>query len=448
MDTANNLYNFVGSNFPHFGETKRHEVARLFFEISKRENRPVEDILNDYRDKPGSFPRLKEYLVKRRFPQASRQYKDFEISLPAVQIQSEHKIKIGKRDIELKNIYIEQQVKDSPVIARLRSKFPQANFEIIENYKTHVPKKRFGIEDYNRRLDSFYFVKENFDFYKRCACSKGSVYCGYHIVNLGSGCAYECRYCYLQDYINSPGIILPANIDDFFKAFESYKQNIRIGSGEITDSLVFDHITEFSPKIVEFFRNHPRSSFEFKTKSNNVDLLFTVKPVENVVISWSINPAKVIDSIEHYTASLEERLVAAQKCAAAGYKVAFHFDPIIYYGNWEKDYFELVNQVFDKIEPNEIAWLSLGTLRMTPRLKKIIENRFPETTFLNEEFLLGHDDKLRYADNLRVEIYTKMMQWIRARASKVYLYLCMEEKKICQECQAPPLRNYQNTSIA
>ena len=55
------------------------------------------------------------------------------------------------------------------------------------------------------------------------------------------------------------------------------------------------------------------------------------------------NPQKVIESTEFYTASLDERLEAAAQCVDAGYRVAFHFDPIIYSKTWEKDYEELVN---------------------------------------------------------------------------------------------------------
>jgi spore photoproduct lyase len=42
-----------------------------------------------------------------------------------------------------------------------------------------------------------------------------------------------------------------------------------------------------------------------------------------------MNPQQVIDLDEHGTASLSERLLAARRCQNAGYRLGFHFDPIV-----------------------------------------------------------------------------------------------------------------------
>ena len=107
-----------------------------------------------------------------------------------------------------------------------------------------------------------------------------------------------------------------------------------------------------------------------KTKSVNVDLLTSVRPAGNIVVSWTVNPPFISKTVEHLAASIEERLEAAERCQEAGYKIGFHFDPVIYYEGWEKDYRDLVNKIFDKIQAKNIAWISLGTLRMTVGLKK------------------------------------------------------------------------------
>lgn len=258
-------------------------------------------------------------------------------------------------------------------------------------------------------------------------------------MNLGSGCVYECAYCVLQDYINSPGIILPANIEDFFSAFQNLQCDIRCGACELTDSLVFDHITGYSPQIVEFFRRYPKSTFEFKTKSDNIGLLTSVPGATNIVVSWSMNPQPIVETVEHFTASLPRRLTAAQTCVDCGYRVAFHFDPILYYRGWEADYEALVNAVFDAVDGRHVAWISLGTLRMTPRLKKIMENRFPDTTVLDEEFFVGHDGKLRYPWDARASIYKNMTSWIRKRCQDVPLYLCMEERSMHADLGTQPV---------
>ena len=73
------------------------------------------------------------------------------------------------------------------------------------------------------------------------------------------------------------------------------------------------------------------------------------------IISWSVNPEGIVEQEEHKTARLKERLEAAGKASAAGYKVAFHFDPMINYPDWKKGYQELVEQILDAVPSDGIA---------------------------------------------------------------------------------------------
>ncbi|MCM8782713.1 MAG: hypothetical protein NC828_06690, partial [Candidatus Omnitrophica bacterium] len=310
--------------------------------------------------------------------------------------------------------------------------FPKSEFKKIKSLKDFLEKRpRYTIRDYNRRRDCFFVIIEKHDFFKKCPCTKMAVSCGYHIFNLGFGCTFECTYCYLQEYTNCPGIILPSNIEKYFAIFKDYKRpGMRIGTGEFTDSLAIDDITQYSIPLVDFFNKNKEIIFEFKTKSDNIANLVRARHEKNIVISWSLNPENVIRENEFYTASLENRLKAAVECVRAGYMVGFHFDPIIHYNSWENDYNMLVNCLFDKIPPKYIAWISLGTFRFKPNLKRIIENRFPNSTILDEELLMGFDNKLRYPTKIRYIMYKKMVSWLRKRAKNVPVYLCMEKKDI------------------
>jgi len=445
MNSVDLIEDFVDEHFKRFGVTRRQEVIRLLYEISTRDHCTVQDIFGNYNKNGKQFLDVKTYLIAKRYPDFMSRKEKVRFSLPKLEIDQSNSIDCSKQDQRFKNVYVEKSMIDSPVFIRAKELFQDIHVEIIDKYSQHCKGRQFSIGDYNSRMNSLYIIEEKYDFYKQCPCSSKSVFCGYHVVNLGSGCGFECSYCYLQDYVNSPGIVLPGNIDAFFMAFEDYKQDIRVGSGEMTDSLIFDHISHYSVSIVEFFKNHPKSCFEFKTKSNNIDLLLTLKPAGNIIISWSLNPSDVVRRQEHLTASLKERLIAAKQCLQAGYKVAFHFDPIIYSQNWEEQYRELINETFDYVDAEQVSFVSLGTLRMSPRLKKIIENRFPENQILNEEFAVGHDNKLRYSNQVRQEIYKKMMNWIKEKSSKLYVYLCMEDKTMCGDCQVGPVKPYRKS---
>lgn len=443
MSGVDVIQEHIRQNYAGFGVNKQREVIRLLYEIAKREHCDFREVLSAAPVPPRSFPHLKNYLLKRRYPNLDSQERRSLSRVPALKIDSSLRAGFRKnRDIVPQCFYVEESVLETPLARRLQDLYPQARWSVIASYKEFIKHTKYDPRTFNRRLEEFFIVRENFDFFSACPCSNKSVACGYHVMNLGFGCAFECAYCYLQAYTNAPGIVLPANIEDFFKQFETYKQDIRLGSGQFTDSLVFDHLTGYSPRIIDFFRKHPKSTFEFKTKTDNIGLILKTKPAENILISWSLNPQTIIDTVEFDTASLEERLKAARECVRAGYRVAFHFDPIIYYEGWERDYERTVQQVFDFVDGRHIDGFSLGGLRMPNRLKQTIENRFPENAVLDGELIPGYDGKLRYSPRVREEIYSKMREWIRRRGGDIYVYLCMEERSLCAAAKAGPLKPF------
>ena len=278
-----------------------------------------------------------------------------------------------------KKVFIEKSVISSAMAARFKGLFPRADFKEIESFKAYRAENQdFGIGAYNKRQETVFIVRENYDFFKKCPCTKCASACGYHIFNLGFGCIYECVYCYLQEYTNTPGIILPANIGDFFNAFNDYKrEGMRIGSGEFTDSLALDSWTGYSLELIDFFKQHPQVTFEFKTKSIEIDNLLRTKHSGNIVVSWSLNPQAVINENEFFSSSLEERLTAAKSCVEAGYKVGFHFDPIIYFSGWQDEYGQLIESLFARIKPKGYCLDKLGHLALSSGVKDGDREPFP-----------------------------------------------------------------------
>ncbi|HAH20181.1 MAG: hypothetical protein A2Y00_10425 [Omnitrophica WOR_2 bacterium GWF2_43_52] len=424
---------FVKSRFPYFGVNKKQEITRLLYEISKRENIPPLRIIE--KEGEGDYESLKKRLLKKRYPFASLQSEPLTPHLPKIELKPSFRRTLQNRKFYPRNIYIEKKAAGSFLARRLKTLFPKARFREIgllkEYVRTHSP---FGVKEYNRRQDTLFIVNENYDFFKNCPCTCQALNCGYHIFNLGFGCIYECDYCFLQGYANVPGIILTANMDKFFDEFKVYKRNgLRLGTGEFSDSLALDEVSGYSPALVDFFREQKGVTFEFKTKSVKIGNLLKVKASRNIVVSWSLNPQKIIAENEFFTPSLNERLEAAAECARAGYRVGFHFDPIIHFDGWEKEYALVIESLFAKIAPKDIAWISLGTFRFSPGLKQVIERRFPQNTILNEELLLGFDNKLRYPYALRYRIYEKMLSLLRHHSKELNVYLCMEEPRMWKE---------------
>lgn len=428
---------FVNSDYPHFGINKQQEISRLLYEISKKEDVPIPGIIRQMNSfflergctsAENRFDKIKEYLLQRRYPYASSQNISFQPYLPKIKLR-ESSVCSFKKNFYPRRVFIEKKAVSSFLSMRFRAFFPKAEFLEIPSLKSYYCRHRGAvIEKYNQRRDTVFIVHEDYDFFKKCPCTKSALSCGYHIFNLGFGCIFECTYCYLQEYANNRGIILPANIDRFFARFPAYKKaGMRIGTGEFSDSLALDYLTGFSLEIIEFFRKQKFVTFEFKTKSSAVGNLLKTGHTGNIVVSWSLNPQRIINENEFFASSLEDRIKAAIQCISAGYRVGFHFDPVIYSHSWKEEYTVLIETLFNKINPMHIAWISIGTLRFIPGLKPVIEKRFPLNKILDEELLPGFDNKLRYPYAMRYSIYAAMIKMLLGHYKKLKIYLCMED---------------------
>ena len=129
--------------------------------------------------------------------------------------------------------------------------------------------------------------------------------------------------------------------------------------------------------LVEKFAGQKNAVLELKTKTVNVNSLMDLDHNGKTILAWSVNTPAVIGSEEKGTAALSARLAAARDCAAKGYKLAFHFDPLVIYPGCDIAYANVIRTIFDHVPPEDVVWISIGTFRFMPQLKPIVENAFP-----------------------------------------------------------------------
>lgn len=429
----------IESNFSfRLNKNQFQDIQRLIFEITRSQEISLQEVisylknnasLNKYTGKDKFFA-LKNTLIERRFPLTSKKKKIDTKKVFLTPLKKPLEGSLRQKEFKPLKIFVEKEVKKSYLADNFKSRFTEAKIEEISYYGKYLEKNKFNISQIKEPI--VFIVKEKWDFIKPCPCAKYHVSCGYWIFNLGFGCPFDCSYCFLQSYANFPGIILPANLEDFFEKFNLFakelKKPIRIGTGEFCDSLALDDVTEYSKKLIPYFE-HKNVLFELKTKSNNVANLLSIKPSRNAIISWSLNPPLIVEKEEWGTASLEERFEAAKIVQKKGYGIGFHFDPIIHLPGWENQYKEVIDGLYDQLKP-PFSWISLGTLRFSPELKTIGEARFPQSNIFYGELFLGGDKKLRYPEFLRRKIYKNMLKWIRKYDTKTQVYLCMENKTL------------------
>jgi spore photoproduct lyase len=264
------------------------------------------------------------------------------------------------------------------------------------------------------------------------------------------GCPLECSYCFLPGFLDTSFPVLLVNFDDLEKEMDEFALKgvaARIGTGEMTDSLVFEPLSGLARHLISLFAKWPHLTLELKTKTTLVDNILDAA-IPNVVVAWSLNPPEIA-AVEEPCAPLpRERLLAAQKCYEAGYRVGLHFDPILQYPEWESLYSRFIQEMFDLVPVSQIAWISLGTFRIFPQLRDLMRRHFPQSQALFSEILPGYDGKLRYFRADRIEIYRKMCGWLQklSGGQPPPVYLCMESQEVWNSVDVPgtesPSRQY------
>ncbi len=276
-------------------------------------------------------------------------------------------------------------------------------------------------------------------FFKPCPGTREYRCCNYQVLNIGMNCPMDCVYCILQAYLNNPWLSFFVNVEDLFAELETAltaepQRFFRIGTGEFTDSLALDSLTHLSPQLVRFMAKQHNAVLELKSKSVNIENLQGLDHGGRSLVAWSLNSPAIMTREEIRTATLQERLEAAARCAQWGYKLAFHFDPIIVHEGWEAGYQSTIERLFAVVPAASIAWISLGALRYLPSLKQIAADRFPQSRFFYQEFIDGLDGKRRYFRSERVAMYRLLLDHLQRYADpRTCIYFCMENDTIWRE---------------
>jgi DNA repair photolyase len=349
-------------------------------------------------------------------------------------------------------IWIERSEEQSALAQRVRARLPDIPVHVVDDPRVAEPTD--GFDAGKRRL---VLQRHRGSFLQHCpAGTTGMVCCNYLVMNFGSNCPFDCSYCFLQDYLaNNPALKAFTNAGDALREVDAVlrahpERTFRVGTGELADSLALDDLTDLSCELVPFFAAHDNALLELKTKSDRVDNLLRLDPRDRVVVSWSVNATAIAATEEAGCATLEQRVAAAARVQAAGYKVGFHFDPLIAHDGWEDGYRDAVAAIFRRLDTRRVAWVSLGSLRMTPGLKAAIAARPQRGQLLTGELVPGPDGKERLWRGLRVKMYRRMLEWLRQVDDRMPLYICMEPAGVWERVfgEAPPDREVAHRLVA
>ena len=337
--------------------------------------------------------------------------------------------------LSVTKLYIDQQVAHLPQIATIRSRLNVPTV-IVQNSQKVFESVSSADDPVQKGKTSLFVTRNKGAFIRPCPGTRVYTCCDYKILHIGTFCNMDCSYCILQAYFHPPVLQYFVNHDDLLAELDRLfleKTVTRIGTGEFTDSMIWEILSDLSSQLVPKFSEQSRAVLELKTKTTAIEGLKQLSHNRKTIVAWSLNTSRVIQNEERHTASLSARLRAAAKCESWGYPLGFHFDPMVIYDGCEEEYRRVVERLFSHVSSENIVWISLGTFRFMPSLKPIIQKRFPDSKIIYGEFISGLDGKKRYFKPLRIDLYRKMVSWIRKYSPEVLIYFCMEDDEVWQK---------------
>ena len=334
----------------------------------------------------------------------------------------------------IEHIFIDRSVAEYALTTRIAKRIGVSP-SIVESGEEVYDMIRSSEDPIATAKKILYLTENRGGFIRKCPGTRNYSCCDYMILHIGTFCILDCAYCILQSYFHPPVLQYFINHQDMFdelRSFFSQRRYRRIGTGEYTDSMIWEPWTKLSAELIPHFGAQSHAVLELKTKTTHIQNLRDLPHNRRTIMAWSVNTPEIIRQYERGTATLEARLKAAAACQEWNYPLAFHFDPIVEYNGCIDAYRNVVDQIFDRIHPENIVWISLGTIRFMPDLKAIIQSRFPDSKMIYGEFVTGLDGKARYLKQIRTEIYRGILSAIYNRSRDVTVYFCMESEEVWQ----------------
>jgi spore photoproduct lyase len=243
-------------------------------------------------------------------------------------------------------------------------------------------------------------------------------------------CIYECEYCYLQGYFNSPDIVLFINhqeiLNEIERTIEQYP-DAWFHSGEFSDSLALSHITCELPGYHKLFERYPNAKLEIRTKSVNLKEILNLSPLPNIICSFSIAPEQAIKKFDYKCPSLKHRLNAIKTLVHAGHPIGIHLDPIVYHPEFENEYRALILDLMGVLPDSSLTYISLGVVRFTGDVYQQVKNNYPDSPLTIERYHKSFDGKIRYPAPMRAWILNTVKEMLLPFYQSEKIYLCMED---------------------
>lgn len=330
-------------------------------------------------------------------------------------------------------VFLEKQLEENPKAKEILKKIKKKPIliEKVENHWGKVKKpylqKRSSLNLYigEKRGQLLKLAPEAY------GTKEGVHYYFIHAYN----CLYECQYCYLQGYFQTPDMVMFINHHDIINEIDRIYQkhqketpglSVWFHAGEFSDSLALSHLTNEWPIYWEYFLKNPHAYLELRTKSVNFKTIINLPVAKNIITTVSLSPEKSAKDFDLKTPSLKARFNALNKLTAKGHYFGIHLDPIIYHQDFEQEYQELAKMI-SSLPLNQLHYISIGVVRFTKDVYHQVKQNYPHSPLHGEHFIKSFDNKVRYSKPMRMWILNTVKKALIGQGIKEKtIYLCME----------------------
>ncbi len=294
-------------------------------------------------------------------------------------------------------IYIERGVEDHTITRTIVSRLPWARKIPVNHYKDMF--SRPGQDRFTQKsCPQLILAAGRPPFLYRGAevCPSFGNPAFYYASSI-MNCIYDCEYCYLQGMYSSANIVVFVTIEDIFSEIDSLLKTLRqknsahtptlyLCNSYDTDLLALDRIVPLSGHWLDFASRRPEMLMEMRTKSAGTAWITRTRPVPNAIIAWTMTPDPVARTFEPHAPPLSARLKAAQRAISAGWRVRLCIDPMLFVKDWDIHYSRLIDDIFRRLDPEQVDSVSIGVFRMGKDLLKRARKARPDSGLLYYPF--------------------------------------------------------------
>lgn len=293
------------------------------------------------------------------------------------------------------HIYVEERVQNNPRCQEILKKFPNAEVISIHHYKDVFNRKKQDYRAQHRSQALILAKKEGQLIYPGSPNCQSFGNANFYYTSCMMNCVFDCEYCFLKGMYPTGNLVLFLNLEDIFGEVSKLCQTrqVYLCVSYDTDLVSVEPIAGYVQKWMDFVGTQPNLIIEIRTKSaytkvvNSSETGSMHKAPSRTIFAYTISPQKIIQAYEHGTASLDQRLRAANRVLEAGFPVRLCFDPMIYCRNWEQEYTALIPYVFSRIPADKVFDVSVGSFRISPDYLKTMRRSEPDSAVVQFPFV-------------------------------------------------------------